>query len=137
MVRLLQGLVPEDKNLNIQIPIIRIPLREPQEVVWMTIDEWFMDMKAYKEIKDLNILKAINKQIAEWKRIAKEANRFQYYPVKNAGIEFWIPEGKYFISPAMIDKALDNFEFEHVSVDIENYLYDIGALYVNYTGMLD
>ena len=65
MVRLLKGLVPEDKNLNIQIPIIRIPLREPQEVVWMTMDEWFMDMKAYKEIKDLNILKAINKQIEE------------------------------------------------------------------------
>lgn len=138
MLRLKKDQVPDDENLKINLRVDSNPLNQDSDYIWMSYNEWIAQSLPWKEITDANIKTQIEKMIPEWSRKALSyIDDRNYWPVKFASVEFYIPEGKYVIKPYDLPGNVDDYMFERVSHDIEKSLLDMGAMYTNYTGMLD
>lgn len=138
MIRLKANELPQDKNLTIQVPFDPHPLHNCTDIVWMSLDEWFAKEKSWKDIKDPAFKKQLEEKITEWTEAAlSHKNDTFYWPVKFASVKFYLPEGKFAITPGCLGAEIDSCMFEKISQDIEDSLREMGALYVFYTGMLD
>lgn len=138
MIRLHAGEMPTDKALTIHVKVDRNPLHSNSDEIWMTDEEWFAPVQDYSRIQDETLRKQIDIFMEKWTASAMTHKEDQdEWPVKSAAVEFYLPEGRFEIRPADLNNDIDSYMFECVSNDIEQDLYDAGAVYVQYTGMID
>ena len=127
-----------DKNLTIDLPIRDGPFGRTSAVVWMSREEWFRKPKPWTELQDPGMRNKIRNRLDIWSAqaliYAKDDN---WYPIKNATVEFSLQEGKYVLGPWDLTCDANDYMFERISNTITEDLYSMGAVYVSYTGMLD
>ena len=92
----------------------------------------------YKQLPSEELPERLENFINRWRNIAIEYKRnfiLHEWHIKCASIRFVIYGGYYVIYPG--DLKVSSELFEYMSREIESDLWDMGAEYVTYTGMID
>ena len=141
VLRLKPGDRPDDPKMTICQHINA--LNPEADVVWMTYDDWnkdpislYHDPNAFPdEIKSL---------IPKWREYAMKADKEDgvfFFPIKWASVEIYYHDEKYYIGTEILsgigDEYTKDWIFERIERRMEEDLYDLGADYVRYRGMID
>jgi hypothetical protein len=132
---------PADRKLSVQRHINW--LDDKADIVWMDYDEWRKDPIIVSENAE-NVPKEIKAFIPKWReRAASVLNGpISYFcPIKWACSDVYYKGEKYRVDTGVIGGVTDHrtidWLFEYIERDIAADLYSIGALYVEYRGMVD
>ena len=132
---------PTDPKLIIQHPL---DWPDPKaDIVWMDYDECYKDPIMVGEDAE-NVPEEIKAFIPKWREGAKEAlKRIDSFlcPIKYASSDVYYKGEKYRVGTGIISDISDyttiGWLFECIEKEIARDMYSIGAIYVEYNGMMD
>ena len=113
------------------------------DLIWMTQDEWDKKPIVVKENSEA-VPKAIKDFIPKWREEARKVERDEkqfFCPIKHAQSDVYYKGNKYVIDTGMLydigNYMTVDWLFESIEGIIERDMYSIGAIYVEYRGMID
>ncbi len=113
------------------------------DLVWMTPDEWEREPIVVNERSE-DVPQAIKDFIPKWREEAYrvEKDEMKYFcPIKRAQSDVYYKGNKYVIDIGILHDIGNyitvDWLFDSISHTIERDLYSIGAIYVEYRGMID
>ena len=112
------------------------------DVVWMTSEEFSKKTIIVHENAE-NVPKEIKRFIPKWREKALEVmnTRSDFCPIKRASSNVYYKGEKYSIDTGILydigNAYTVDWLFETIARDIESDMYSIGAIYVEYLGMVD
>ncbi len=132
---------PTDSKLTVQRHINW--LDDKSDIVWMTHEEWAKEPIMVGENAQ-DVPQKIRDFIPKWRTRAAEVleGPVSYYcPIKWACSDVYFKGEKYRIDTGVIagigNPNMIDWLFEYIEREIASDLYSIGALYVEYRGMVD
>lgn len=132
---------PADPKLTVQRHLNW--LDDYADIVWMDYEEWSRDPIIVSEEAE-DVPKEIEAFIPKWRKSAADTlnGPVAYFcPIKWACSDVYYKGKKYRIDTGVISGIGNQYTidwlFEYIEKEIEKDLYSIGALYVEYRGMVD
>ncbi len=145
MIRLKYDEKPRDPNLTISTRVNRWD--EKSDIVWMAWGEKNKKTIVVSE-ESSDVPECIKSFIPRWRQLARQCDeRMQgvsasgYWYVKGACSKAFFYDAVYEIDTGILydigDYSSAGYLFERIESEIEKDLYSIGAMYVEYYGMMD
>ena len=133
---------PRDPKLTVCKHII--PWDKTSDAVWMTYEEW--SRKGIEVNEDApNVPESIKALIPRWRQLAmdieKKAKENEFWPVKGAYSKAFFYDAVYEFDVGILhgigNYITNGWLFESIESEIEKDLYSLGAVFVEYYGMMD
>ena len=142
IVRLKHDEKPDESKIFVRHRPVN-PQDSESDVYWLDLDELFRDPIIVSASAN-DVPEEIKSFLPKWRDMAKEIvndKNNTFWPVKYASTDVWYQDVKYRIGTEIIrDIAVGETEqwlYEKISYEVSRDMYQLGAQYVEYNGMLD
>ena len=142
IVRLKHDEKPDESKIFVRHRPVN-PQDSESDVYWLDLDELFRDPIIVSASAN-DVPEEIKSFLPKWRDMAKEIvndKNKTFWPVKYASTDVWYQDVKYRIGTEIIrDIAVGETEqwlYEKISYEVSRDMYQLGAQYVEYNGMLD
>ena len=142
IVRLKHDEKPDESKIFVRHRPVN-PQDSESDVYWLDLDELFRDPIIVSASAN-DVPEEIKSFLPKWRDMAKKIvndKNNTFWPVKYASTDVWYQDVKYRIGTEIIrDIAVGETEqwlYEKISYEVSRDMYQLGAQYVEYNGMLD